>query len=202
LSARISSIQKGNVFVPDLSLVPLTPLGHAAPETVSIGPITIAEVTTTALASLATRRGRAAEVMTAAAAHGIPMPGPGRAETGAIFAAFWLGPDQWMVEAPFASHEDITAILRPMFADAASITEQTDAWVRFDVSGADLPALFERLCSFDLRGTGPGAATRTVIEHLGCYLIRRANRTLTLYGPRSSAQSLHHALTTAARSAF
>ena len=107
-----------------------------------------------------------------------------------------------LVKAPFATQEDIAAILRPMFGDSASITEQTDAWVRFDVSGTRLPALFERLCSFDLRSNGAGSATRTVIEHLGCYLIRRADTVLTLYGPRSSAQSLHHALTTAARSVF
>ena len=188
--------------MPDLSLTPLTALGHAAPENVTIGPVTIAEVTTTALASLASRRGRAADVTAAATAQGIPLPGPGRAEPGAPFAAFWLGPDQWMVEAPFATQEDIAAILRPMFGDSASITEQTDAWVRFDVSGTRLPALFERLCSFDLRSNGAGSATRTVIEHLGCYLIRRADTVLTLYGPRSSAQSLHHALTTAARSVF
>lgn len=188
--------------MPDLRLHSLTPLGHADPETATVGPVTIAEITTTTLASLATRRGRGADLAAIATAQGIPLPGPGRAEPGNTFAAFWLGPDQWMIEAPFATHEDIVAILRPMFGDAASITEQTDAWVRFDLSGADLPTMFERLCSIDLRGTAPGAATRTVIEHLGCYLIRRADTALTLYGPRSSAAALYHALTTAARSAF
>ena len=107
-----------------------------------------------------------------------------------------------MIEAPFATHEDIATLLRAPFGDAASITEQTDAWVRFDISAPDLPTLFERLCAFDLRANGPGTATRTVIEHLGCYLIRRSATTLTLLGPRSSADSLHHAVTTAAHSAF
>ena len=97
---------------------------------------------------------------------------------------------------------DIVAILKPAFGNAASITEQTDAWVRFDVSGNDLPSMFERLCAFDLRSHGTGSATRTVIDHLGCYIVIRGEALLSVIGPRSSARSLHHALVVAAQSAF
>ncbi len=55
-----------------------------------------------------------------------------------------------MVEAPFATYEDIAAHLKTLFGDAASITEQTDAWVRLDVSAPNLHPLFERLCNVDL----------------------------------------------------
>ena len=71
--------------------------------------------------------------------------------------------------------------------------------MRFDITASDLPALFERLCNHDLRRAGVGAATRTVIDHLGCYVIRRSETEVTILGPRSSAHSLHHALTTAAK---
>ena len=47
----------------------------------------------------------------------------------------------------------------------------------------------------------PGDATRTVIEHLGTYVIQ-GTQGMTVLGPRSAAGSLHHALVTAARSAF
>lgn len=177
----------------------LTALGNATPVSETIGAVTITENTGTALASLASRRGREADVATAAQTAGIPQPGPGRSLSAATYSAIWLGPEQWMIEAPFVSHEDITAILKPIFGEAASITEQTDAWVRFDVTASDLPALFERLCNFDLRRAGAGAATRTVIDHLGCYVIRRADAEVSILGPRSSAHSLHHALTTAAK---
>lgn len=180
----------------------LTPLGHDAAETVTVGPVTIAENVGVALASLASRRGREAEVAAAAQAAGIVLPAPGTAESGSLFGAIWLGAEQWMVEAPFASHEDIVAVLKPLFGEAASITEQTDAWVRFDLAAPDLPAMFERLCGYDLRQTRPGSATRTVIEHLGCYVVVRAEGQISVIGPRSSAHSLHHALVTAARSAF
>ncbi len=180
----------------------MTPLGQGAEQAISIGPVTIAEVTDTALASLAIRIGQGKAFAAAARSLGIPLPGPGRHDTGARFAAVWLGPDQWMIEAPFATHEDIAAALRPVFGASAAITEQTDAWARFDVSVPDPPVLFERLCAYDLRANGPGSATRAVIEHLGCYVIRRTETRVSILGPRSSAQSLLHAVETAARSVF
>jgi sarcosine oxidase, subunit gamma len=183
--------------VPDHRLKPLTALGHTTLQTTTIGPVTIAEVTSFALASLATRRGRATDVAKAAKAANIALPPPGHATPDAL----WLGPDQWMLQAPFATHEDITAHLKPIFTDAASITEQTDAWVRFDVIGPDLHPMFERLCNLDTRAMLPGHATRSVIEHLGCYLICH-EALFTVLGPRSSAKSLHHALITAAKSAY
>lgn len=184
------------------SFAAMTPLGHIKPLVESIGPVTIAEVVTTSLASLASRLGREAEVAVLAAAADLPLPGPGHHQQAETYGAFWLGPEQWMVEAPYATHADIAANLRATFGAAASVTEQTDAWVRFDVTAPDLPGMFERLCAFDLRRAKPGAATRTVIDHLGCYVIVRTAETLTILGPRSSAHSLQHALITAARSAF
>ncbi len=177
----------------------LTPLGHANPETTTIGAITITERVDTALASLAIRRGRAADVTAAAALAGIPLPPPGRHDSQTL-AAFWLSPDMWMIEAPFATHQNIRTSLLTIFHDAASITEQTDAWIRLDLTANDLPSLMERLCNTDLRAAPAGHATRTVIDHLGCYLIKHSATDITLYGPRSSAETLHHALTVAAQS--
>ena len=183
--------------MPDHRLKPLTPLGNTTPQTDTIGPITITENTSVALASLATRKGREADVASAAKTLNITLPTPGHASENAL----WLSPDQWMIESPFDTHEDIVGHLKPAFKDAASITEQTDAWVRFDLFGPNLPAMFELLCNLDTSATQPGHATRTVIEHLGCYVTRRADH-FTILGPRSSAKSLHHALITAAKSAY
>jgi len=84
----------------------------------------------------------------------------------------------------------------------ASITEQTDAWVVFDLAAPDLAPLLERLCNLDFPAATDGHATRTVIDHLGCYLIRHARGSVRLFGPRSSADSLLHALKTAALAAW
>lgn len=183
--------------MPAHRLQPLPALGHAAD---AVGPVTIAESTDWALASVAARRGREADLR-ARAAIGLPLPGPGQHATGTPFSAFWVSPEMWLVEAPHASHEDIVAHLKPHLGDAASLTEQTDAWVRLDLAGP-LQPLLERLCNLDLARFPPGSATRTIIEHLGVYAIRRSEDHMTLLGPRSSAGSLHHALLAAARSAF
>ena len=184
----------------DMILKPLTALGHSAPESVAIGPWTITERADVAMASLALRRGRLAEVQATAEAAGLPLPRAAGFQQGAVYGAFWVTPEMWFIEAPFASHEDIRGHLLAIFDEAASITEQTDAWVRFDLTGPGLERLFERLSNFDLSKAAVGAATRTVMEHLGCYLIKRSEVLVTVYGPRSSAQSLHHALVVAAKS--
>ncbi|MBP6738115.1 MAG: sarcosine oxidase subunit gamma [Rhodobacteraceae bacterium] len=181
-------------------LKPLTALGHEAPETVQIGTLRIIERFDVALASLAQRRGQEAAFAKASAGLGLPLPGPARAEAGPVLAAFWVAPEMWLVEAPFASHEDIVAALKPVFGESASLTEQTDAWVRFDLSAPDLAPLLARLTNIDWPQAPVGYASRTVIEHLGVYLIRRAEGMATLYGPRSSAASLLHALEVTARS--
>ncbi len=180
----------------------MTALGAREAAVVTVGTVTIAERVDVALASVAARRGRMADLVTAAAAAAVPLPGPATYERGDLFSAFWVAPEMWFVEAPFATHELIANHLAMAFGDAASITEQTDAWVVFDLAAPDLAPLMERLCNVDYPGVPDGHATRTVIEHLGCYLIRHGRGSQRLYGPRSSAQSLLHALEMAARSAY
>ena len=182
------------------SLHALTALGHDAPQTHQVGPYRIVERFDVALASVACRKGRAADVATAAKAAGVPLPEAARHAAGSPYSAFWGAPETWVVEAPFASPQEIVAAVKPVFGDAASVTEQTDAWVRFDLSAADLGPLMERLCNVDFARAPDGFATRTVIEHLGCYLIRHGAGEVTLYGARSSAKSLLHCLEVTAAS--
>lgn len=181
-------------------LEPLTAFGRATAETVTIGPYVITERFDVALASLAQRRGTEKALASAAKKAGLQLPGPASAEAGAPWSAFWMTPEMWMIEAPFATHEDIAAHLRAIFGETASITEQTDAWVRLDLTAPDPGRLLERLTNIDLGSKPAGFAARTVIEHLGVFLIKRSAGEVTLYGPRASAGSLMHALEVAAKS--
>jgi sarcosine oxidase subunit gamma len=183
-------------------LTTMTALGARAPARVTVGPLTITERFDLALASVAARHGRLADVARAAQAAGIALPAAARHQGGRPYAAFWVAPEMWFVEAPFATHEAIAAILKGVFGPAASVTEQTDAWAIFDLAAPDLAPLMERLCTFDYPAVPPGHATRTVIEHLGVYLVKQEAGAARLYGPRSSAQSLLHALKVAAAAAF
>ena len=184
------------------SLQPRPALGRRTATTVTHGPLTIANRTDIALASVAARRGRMADLSAVAEGAGVPLPGPATYRQGSPYSAFWVAPEMWFVEAPFDSHECIAELLKSAFGDAASITEQTDAWVVFDLEAAALAPLLERLCNVDYPAVPDGHATRTVMDHLGVYLIRHAPGAARLYGPRSSAESLLHAIETAARSVW
>ena len=182
------------------NLKPLTALGHDAPVEIEIGPYRIVERIDVALASLAIRRGCNDAFLKAAKSAKLPLADISRVQSGTVYHSFWLSSELWMVEAPFASHEDIRAHLKQIFSETASITEQTDAWVRLDITATHLQPLFERLCNQDVAAAPIGFATRTMIDHLGCYLIKRTAHDVTLYGPRSSAKSLLHAVEGAAQS--
>lgn len=181
------------------ALAPLTVFGKASARLDRIGTLSIAEWPDIALASLAARRGRLASLEAAAPkVLGTALPGVSRV-AGDTIRAFWTGPEQWLVEAPYAPHEDFAATLKQGFGADASITEQSDGWCAFDIEGEAALALLERLCAADTKAMAPGDVLRTTIEHMGCFLIcAQAGRAFRLWTARSSALSLHHALTTVA----
>ncbi|TVP69211.1 MAG: sarcosine oxidase subunit gamma [Rhodobacteraceae bacterium] len=181
-------------------LAPLTALGTTRPRQDTIGPLTISEAPDWALASVAARLEQERACADALAGLlGGPAPGIAQHVQGAELGAFWIGPHIWLIEAPYTP--DLAQRVKSACGGSASVTDQTDAWVRFDLTGGGIVAVMERLSNLDIAQMQPAQARRTVIEHLGCYVIRHAD-SLTIYGPRASAQSLHHALVTAAKSAL
>lgn len=180
------------------ALKAMTAFGLREPKQVKIGALSISELTDVALASVAARKGRMADLERAAGAAGLPLPGPSTHVAGNPYSTFWVAPEMWLVEAPFATHELIADMLRAALGDGASVTEQTDAWVGFDLAAPDLTALMQRLCNVDFATVADGHATRTVMEHLGVYLIKRGKGAARIYGPRSSAESLLHSVEGAA----
>lgn len=184
-------------------LEPITALGGTAPREDQIAGVTLRERPDIALASVAARRGHE----DACRAHLQDLigavPGPGQMQLHDPEAGFWTGPDQWLVGAPFDTHEDLAAQLKDRFGATASITEQTDAWVCFDLRGDRVEAVIEMLCNVDIRAMRSGHAQRTSIHHLGCYITRRdPEEWLRILGPRASAGSLHHAIVTAMHAAL
>ena len=181
-------------------LSPITPLGAAKARIDTHGPVTLTEVTDRALASVAARLGREDDTIAILTdLLGTAPSAPARL-AGERLVAFWTGPDQWMIEAPLVTHGDLAQRLAARSGSAMSMTEQTDAWCRFDLTGEDLSDVFERLCAADTGAFAGGEAQRTAIDHLGCFLICRTPEHISVLGPRSAAGSLHHALLTAMRS--
>ncbi|MEM9580220.1 MAG: sarcosine oxidase subunit gamma [Pseudomonadota bacterium] len=184
-------------------LTPITALGGAEPRFDTVGDTGLWENPGLALASVHARVGHEkacrkhlATLLEADA------PGPGKCHLHDPEAAFWMGPDQWMVGAPYDSHEDLAAQLSTRFGDTASVTEQSDAWAVFDLKGDVVPVM-ELLCPINIRAMQTGDAQRTSIHHLGCFVLRRDPAShLRILGPRASATSLHHALLTAMKAAL
>ena len=181
----------------EAALAPITALGARAPRTDRIGDVMIAENPDVALASVTERR---AHDLAATGLLSVPLPGPGAHATGPEgMGALWIAPGSWMVEAPLRSGDDLAARLKSAVGAAASVTDQTDAWVCFDIDAADAGTLFERLCPLDTRIMDTGTGSRSVIDHIGCLIVcRDRNQRFSVFGPRSSAGSLHHALVAAA----
>jgi sarcosine oxidase subunit gamma len=154
-----------------------------------------------ALASVTARLGYESQARIALKkAIGLPAPDVGQVSTKTL-TAFWIGPDQWMIEGPFESHEDLAAQLKAGTKDHASVVEQTDAWTRFDLSGKNVLSVMELLCTLNTRQMAIDTATRNTIHHLGCFIRRISDVSFCIYGPRASAGSLHHAIITAMSSA-
>lgn len=181
------------------NLQPITALGGTDPQIDAYDHVTIAENDGLALASVAARMGH--EKACAAILSKLlgAAPGPGKAQLNDPEAGFWMGPDQWMVGAPRETHEMLADTLTDLFGKTASITEQSGAWVCFDVTGPAMVDMCERLCAAPVRKMAAGDAQRTMIHQMSCFVIRRQNADhVRILGPRASARSLHDALITAA----
>lgn len=182
-------------------LKPITALGGTEPRTDTIGTVTIAENDRVALASVAVRLGREAACQKVIKQLLGAVPDVGREVLHDPEAGFWMGPDQWMIGAPMGTHEDLADQLKAKLGEAASVTEQSGAWVVFDVTGEKMPDLCELLCNIPIRKMTSGDVRRTSVHQMSCFVIRRvAYDHIRILGPRASAQSLHHVLITTARS--
>ncbi|MES0070483.1 hypothetical protein NKJ73_32910 [Mesorhizobium sp. M0074] len=105
------------------------------------------------------------------------------------------GPDR--VEAECRAEPDFDAELKQV-ARGCSVTEQTDGWIAFEIisraGSMPLEALLSKLVNIDPADFGPGRATRTGLEHMSCFVIRRGDAHVAVRGARSSAGSLWDAL--------
>lgn len=172
-------------------LTPICALGATVPQNRRIGAISLTENADLGLASLALRRGGTAPDL------GLTLPGPGGWAQGGGIAAFWTGPDQWMIEFPGRAAEDVAAGLA---GPGLSVTEQTDGFAAFEIAAPEpvLVALMAKLVNVDPVRFGPGSATRTGFHHMSIFVIRRAADRLAVLGMRSAAGTIWHALLDAA----
>ena len=178
-------------------LNPISPLGTKKPIKKEFGPYTIEEVNSNALASYSFRKGteRDAKKNVEQFMEG-SLPDIMSCKFGKI-SSFWIGPSQWLIEAPIDIYEDLASELTQISGGTASVTEQTDAWCRYHIKPYKKTEPLSLLCNVDVPSFKGGEVTRCQMDHMGCFLICRDLTNISILGPRSAAESLYHAITAA-----
>lgn len=165
----------------------------------TIGSVTLSPRDDIAIASLAQRaQGETALNLALSELIGAPLPGPALYITKGNVSAYWSGNGQWLLTAPYDDGV-LSDQIKERVKDAGSVTEQSDGWVIIDLEGTGCLALLERLCNLNLSKCIAPHVSRTVIEHIGVFLaVQQQGQSYRLFGPRSSAESLFHAVKQAA----
>ncbi len=129
------------------------------------------------------------------------LPGPGHWAERDGFALIALAPGQWLVEGPEAGIEAASAARFGGF-----VTEVTDGYVPFRLSGPLAPAVLARLSSLDYGDDffPVGAAARTPMMQIGVVIRRLSDDdgpAFALETPRSTARDFARDVRTAMISA-
>lgn len=176
-------------------LTPITALGSQSAQQISYGALTIAEEPDHGIASLTLRKGQNAPTV-----FGMALPAVGKvAQTGRNLA-FWSAFNQWMIMAGGQGTTDYAAMIKAE-APGATVTEQTDGFATFSIKGeaSKLEQMMSKLLNLPPAAFAVGCAARTGLEHMTVFLVRANETGLLVLVPRSFAESLWHALETAAR---
>ncbi|MGX8009348.1 sarcosine oxidase subunit gamma [Mesorhizobium sp. ORM8.1] len=139
--------------------------------------VSLTEIRNFDLVQVMARRGKAADMSTAAKARfGVAAPETPKAVGTADATLIWSGPDQFFVLSKGGKH-GIEA-LAPVFAGPASLSDQSHARVLIGVSGAKARTMLAKLSSIDLHPDVfvVGAAAATSMDHTSVTLWRGDNR--------------------------
>ncbi len=143
-------------------------------------------------------RGDAEVAARAGAVFGVVLPlvPHGAAEAGGR-AALWLGPDEWLLLAPFGDVPDFAALA----GLPHSVVEVSDGYAALILRGAGAARVLSAGCPLDLHFSAfpPGMATRTVLGRVGITLWRRGAEEWRVEVGRSLLAYARAFLTEAAR---
>jgi len=156
------------------------------------------------IAKVSARKGaRPTLVQVFRADFGLDLPPGPRRTTSPHWAAIGLAPDSWLLTcegSPYSLAPSLESSLGP----AASITDQTDAYVVLTLTGAKLREILAKLTPIDLhpRSFQPGDAAQTLAAHISIILWRLDDvdglAVFELAVPRSYFASLRESLYAAA----
>ncbi len=157
----------------------------------TIGEVTVTEVDTGAMTSLAPCKGREKDLSEALkGAHGMGFPSPGRSTGKAGARVIWFSQGQAMLigPAPDAS-----------LGDYAALTDQSDGWAVVRLEGKGAGDVLARLVPLDLRPASfkRGHSARSDLAHMMASLTKVGENAFQIMVFRSMARTLVHDLKTA-----
>ncbi len=186
----------------NLTLKPLNAIGGKDLESNSINGIKISEENVISLASI----GCSSKLFKSLSRKmktkfNVSVPGPGKSLINQKIRVSWTAQGQWFLESPDAFNQGFANYLVEKLGKDFAITEQSDGWVKVSISGETVLKVLEKCIILDLNKMSDGSFSRCSLDHIGVYLLcERVKKSFVIYGPRSSAKSLHHALIQAAYS--
>lgn len=162
---------------------------------------------TPAIALVMARKGQSGAASNAAAqGFGIALPREPRIAYAEDAAILWCGPERWLVLTPEERANaagGIEALLQPLFADAASVADQSGSRELLEISGRGARELLSRALPIDMhpRVFGPGhtAVCRAHYVPLQVWQVSVDER-FVLALPRSYARDFRNGLDEALRS--
>jgi sarcosine oxidase subunit gamma len=159
---------------PVLDAAPVT-LGGATLAPLEVGPIT----------SVALFPGGEKAAAKGLKALGLAFPAPGEWAAKGDARIVWTGRDQAFV----------MGVALPAL-EGAAVTDQSDGWAGFALSGPGAEAVLARLVALDLReGAFPvGRVARTGLNHMSMVLLRVGAEAFELFTFRSMARTVWHEL--------
>ncbi len=164
-------------------------------------PLGIAEARLS-IVQIQARKGRGADASAAFESHfGGPLPPPGRFSRTAEVSAVSIGPDTWLVTAPFVTEGALASRVETALAGLAAITDQSHGKTALRISGEKSRAMLEKGCRVDLhpRSFGVGSAAVTPIDHVTVVLAQTDEApTYYLIAPSTLVRSLLDFLTASA----
>jgi len=167
-----------------------SPAGALLPK--RIGGVSLSEAAFVPMTGISPYAGEVAQVSAALeAAHGLRLPGPGKMAVAGGVSVLWFGRNRWML---------IGSAPGEGLGDHAALTDQSDAWVTVEISGAAGVDVLARLVPLDLRPAAfpEGSVARTELYHMQAAIARTGAEDLRVMCFRSMAGTLVHDLVTAA----
>jgi heterotetrameric sarcosine oxidase gamma subunit len=179
-------IKRGRSCVPEL--IAKLPLGVAP---VTHGQVTLAEWALPRMTSVAPFQGQDKAVAKVLKSMGLVFPAPNRTSVADDVTLIWTGRNQAFL---------VNANPSPLAATCA-LTDQSDGWAAFTLTGPQAEAVLARLIPLDLCGAAfaVGHAVRAPLNHMNAVLWRTGPYAFTLLVFRSMARTAWHEIADAMR---